>query len=165
MSICLPNFTISSFTICEIITFKVQKNVFFALQNGNSSLMGSKKTTFSSRYGMCLSIFLFLSELGKCSQNLIPTRSVEPWIKHQFLQGGIYANIHIPRLFFDNKNSIWKILRLKIWMVETCFNASSTCRNSYFWKTLQSQFLVVFQNFVDGEILAVLGNFGYKLLH
>jgi hypothetical protein len=37
----------------------------------------AKKTIFKSRYGICLSIFSFLSELGTCPQNLIPTRGVE----------------------------------------------------------------------------------------
>jgi hypothetical protein len=37
-----------------------------------------------------------------------------------------YAEIHIQRLFFDNKNSIWKILGLKIRTVETCSSAPST---------------------------------------
>jgi hypothetical protein len=45
MSICLPNLTLSVLTICEIITFKVEKKVFFALPKGDSSLLGSKKTT------------------------------------------------------------------------------------------------------------------------
>jgi hypothetical protein len=71
-----------------------------------------------------------------------------------------YADIHIQRLFFDQKNTIWKILGLKIQMVETCSSASSTCRNFYFWKTWKSRFLVVFQSFVFRQILAVLGSFG-----
>jgi hypothetical protein len=40
-----------------------------------------------------------------------------------------YAEIHIQRLFFDNKKSIWKILRLKIQTVETCSSACSIHRN------------------------------------
>jgi hypothetical protein len=40
--------------------------------------LGSKKTTFSSRYEMCLFGFLFLGELGTCLQNLMPTQGVEP---------------------------------------------------------------------------------------
>jgi hypothetical protein len=44
--------------------------------------------------------------------------------------------------------------------METCFSASSTRRNFYFWKTLKSRFLVVFQSFIFGQILAVLGSFG-----
>jgi hypothetical protein len=89
MSICLPNLTHSFLTICEIIKFKVEKKFFSSLRNGDNSLLGSKKTTFSSRYEMSLFRFLFLSELGTCSQNLMPTRGVEPWVKHQFLQGGM----------------------------------------------------------------------------
>jgi hypothetical protein len=68
-----------------------------------------------------------------------------------------YAEIHIQRPFFDNKNSIWKILGLKIQTVETCSSASFIHRNFYFWKTLKSRFLVVFQSFVFRQILAVLG--------
>jgi hypothetical protein len=76
-----------------------------------------------------------------------------------------YAEIHLQRPFFDNKNSIWKILGLKIQLMETCSSASSTCRNFYFWETLKSQFLVVFQSFIFGQILAVLARFGQNLLH
>jgi hypothetical protein len=43
-----------------------------------------------------------------------------------------YAEIHIQRPFFDNKNSIWKILGLKTQTVETCSNASSTRIDFYF---------------------------------
>jgi hypothetical protein len=63
-----------------------------------------------------------------------------------------YAETHIQRPFFDNKISIWKILELKIWTVETCSSASSTRRNFYFWKTLKSRFLMVFQSFIFGQI-------------
>jgi hypothetical protein len=76
-----------------------------------------------------------------------------------------YAEIHIQRLFFDNKNSIWKILELKIRTVETCSSASSIHRNFYFWRILNSQFLVEFQSFVFRQIWAVLGSFGQNLLH
>jgi len=76
-----------------------------------------------------------------------------------------YAEIHIQRPFFDNKNSIWKILRLKIQMVKLCTSASSLHRKFYFWKKLKSRFLVEFQSFVVRQILAVLGSFGQKLLH
>jgi hypothetical protein len=72
-----------------------------------------------------------------------------------------YAEIHIQRPFFDNKNSIWKILGLKIQTVETC----STHRNFYFWKTLKSRFLAEFQSFIFGQILANIGSFGQIFLH
>jgi hypothetical protein len=77
MSTCLPNLTLSFLTICEIITFKVEEKVFFAPTKGNN-LLGSKRTTFSRKYEMCLFGFLFLGELGTCPQNLMPTRGVEP---------------------------------------------------------------------------------------
>jgi hypothetical protein len=34
MSICLPNLTFSFLTICEIITFTIEKKVFFAPAKG-----------------------------------------------------------------------------------------------------------------------------------
>jgi hypothetical protein len=46
MSICLPNLTLSILTICEIVTFKVEKKVFFAPAKGGQQSFGSKKTTF-----------------------------------------------------------------------------------------------------------------------
>ena len=86
-----------------------------------------------------------------------------------------YAEIHIQRPFFDNKNSIWNILGLKIQTVETCSSASSIHRNFYFWKKKKSRFLVEFQSFIFWQFWAdfgsfeqfwaVLGSFGQKLLH
>jgi hypothetical protein len=49
---------------------------------------------------------------------------------------------------------------LKIQTAETCSNASSIRRNFYFQKTIKSQFLVVFQSFVFGQILTNSGSFG-----
>jgi hypothetical protein len=89
MSICLPNLTLSFLTICKIITFKVEEKVFFAFVRGGQQSFGVQKTTFSSRYGMCLVGFLFLGELGTCPQNLMSTQGVEPWENHQFPQGGM----------------------------------------------------------------------------
>jgi hypothetical protein len=65
-----------------------------------------------------------------------------------------YAEIHIQRPFFDNKNSIWKIIGLKIQIVETCSSASSIHRIFFFWKILKSRFLVEFQSFIFGQIWA-----------
>jgi hypothetical protein len=98
------------------------KKIHLPLPNGDNSLLGSKITTFSSRYGMCLSGFLFLGELGTCPQNLMPTRGVEPAQTTQNCQNHHFWNIH-------------------------------------FWKTLKSQFLVVFQSFIFGQILANFGSF------
>jgi hypothetical protein len=56
--------------------FKVEKKVFSPAPEGDNRVLKAKKTIFL-RYGMSLSIFLFLSELGTCFQNLIPTRGVE----------------------------------------------------------------------------------------
>jgi hypothetical protein len=71
-----------------------------------------------------------------------------------------YAEIHIQRPFFDNKNSIWKFLGLKIQTKETCSSTPSTHRNIFFWKILNYQFLAEFQSFIFGQILANFGNFG-----
>jgi hypothetical protein len=78
MSIRLPNLKLSFLTICEIITSKVEEKVFLPLQKGDNSLLGSKKTIFSSRFRMSFFRFLFLGELGICLQNLMPTQGVEP---------------------------------------------------------------------------------------
>jgi hypothetical protein len=51
---------------------------------------------------MSLSIFLFLSELGTCLQNLIPHKRCGTLRKKSFSAWG-YAEIHIQRPFFDNK--------------------------------------------------------------
>jgi hypothetical protein len=40
-----------------------------------------------------------------------------------------YAEIHIQRPFLANKKGIGEIFRMKIQMVGTCFDASSTHRN------------------------------------
>jgi hypothetical protein len=44
----------------------LKKKFFLPLQKGDSSLLGSKKTTFLSKFRMSLSRFLFLGELGTC---------------------------------------------------------------------------------------------------
>jgi hypothetical protein len=75
MSICL---TLSFFTICEIITFKVEEKVLFTPGQGGQQSFGVQKKTFSNRYEMCLFGFLFLGELGTCLQNLMPTQGMEP---------------------------------------------------------------------------------------
>jgi hypothetical protein len=71
-----------------------------------------------------------------------------------------YAEIHIQRPYFDNTKDIWKILRLKIQMVETCSSAPSMCGNFYFGKILKYRFLAEFQSFIFGQILANFGSFG-----
>jgi hypothetical protein len=82
-----------------------------------------------------------------------------------------YAEIHIQKLFSDNKNSIWKILGLKIQMVETCSSAPSIRRNFYFFifdKYLNLNFWWNFKASLLGrfyQIRPVLGSFGQILLH
>jgi hypothetical protein len=116
MSICLPNLILSFLTICEIIKFKVQEKVFLPLPKGDNRLLGPEKTTFSSRYEMCLFGFLFLGELGMFPQNLMLTRGVEPWENHQFPQGGMLKFTYKGRFltikiayekFLDWKSEWW----------------------------------------------------------
>jgi len=63
---------------------------------------------------MSLSIFLFVSEIGTCVQNLIFTKVVEGFILFFKICKGLCWNSHshIQRAFFDNKNSSWKTLGL-----------------------------------------------------
>jgi hypothetical protein len=137
MSICLPYLTVSILTICKIITFKIEEYIWneplWILIPRWVGYMSTKSHT----YTMC----------GTLRKSSISTRG--------------YAEIHIQRPFFDNKNSIWKILGLKIRTMETCSSASSTSNFFCFWTTLKSWFLVVFQSFVFGQFWVVLGRFCY----
>jgi hypothetical protein len=91
--------------------------LFLPISEGNSNLLGSKKSTFSSRYRMSLFRFLFLGELDTCPQNLMPTQGVESWENHQFPQGGMlrltykgcFLRIKIAyEKFLDWKFKQWK---------------------------------------------------------
>jgi 16S rRNA A1518/A1519 N6-dimethyltransferase RsmA/KsgA/DIM1 with predicted DNA glycosylase/AP lyase activity len=77
MSTCLPNLVHSFLTVCKIITFKVDKKVFSPVPKWDSRVLKAQKTTFSSRDGLWDILFLSLSELGICLQNLIPIGGVE----------------------------------------------------------------------------------------
>jgi hypothetical protein len=70
-----------------------------------------------------------------------------------------YTKIHIQRLFFDNTNSIWKILGLKIRIVEACSSASSTRRSFFFLKNTKiSIFGGISSLGKFWQILAILGS-------
>jgi hypothetical protein len=64
-------------TVFKIIMFKVDINAFSPMPKEDNKVLKAKKTIFLSRYGMCFSIFLILSETGTCLQNLISTRGVK----------------------------------------------------------------------------------------
>ena len=66
-------------------------------------------------------------ELGTCIKNLIFIKVVEGCQKNYSAKG--YIEIQMQSPVFGNKNSIRKILRLKIQTVETCCSASSTFKN------------------------------------
>jgi hypothetical protein len=134
MSTCPPNHTHSFLTVCKIIMFKVDKEVFSLAPEGDSRVLKAKKTIFKSRYGMCLSIFLFLSELGTCPQNLVPTRGVKHWEKNHFPQGGMLKFTYKGRFltikiayekFLDWKSKQWKhalvpLLHVEIFIFGKC---------------------------------------------
>jgi hypothetical protein len=46
MSICLPNLTLSFLTICEIVAFKVEEKVLFALALRGQQSIGVQKNHF-----------------------------------------------------------------------------------------------------------------------
>jgi hypothetical protein len=56
---------------------------------GDTKVLEAHKTTFSSRHGWCIILFLSLSELDICPQNLIPTSGVEHREKIYFSQWGM----------------------------------------------------------------------------
>jgi hypothetical protein len=122
-----------------------RKSFCLPLQKGDSSLLGSKKTTFLSRFRMCLFRFLFLGELGTCPQNLMPTQGVEPWENHQFPEGGMlkftykgcFLTIKIAyETFLDWKSKRWKHallppLYIEYFIFEKHWNLDSTLRLKY----------------------------------
>jgi hypothetical protein len=59
-----------------------------------------------------------------------------------------YAEIHIQRPFFDIEKGIWKILRLKIQMVCSCFGAPLHME-VFFLRKPKTIFLVEFQSFLN----------------
>jgi hypothetical protein len=80
-----------------------------------------------------------------------------------------YAKIHIQRPFFDIVKDIWKIFRLKIQMVCSCFGVPSTRKRFFFVKHTKISIFGGISKFLElivfGQILAVLGRFGQILLH
>jgi hypothetical protein len=89
----------------------------------------------------------------------MPTRGVEPWENHQFPQGGMlkftykghFLTIEIVyEKFLVWKSKQWKHVLVPLLHVQFLF----------IFKTLKSQFLVVFQSFIFGQILANFGTFG-----
>jgi hypothetical protein len=79
------------------------------MPEGYSRPSEAPKTNFRRRYGMLLSIFLFLSELGTCPQNLIPRKGVEHVEKHHFAQGGMLKFTYKGQ-FLTNKKAYEKSL-------------------------------------------------------
>jgi hypothetical protein len=94
MSTCAPNLTHSFFTICKIITFKIEE-FFFPCAWGGLQCFGSQKNHFR---------ILFLSALDTWSQNFMPTRGVKPWGKNQFPQGGVLKFTHKGQFLTTKKH-------------------------------------------------------------
>jgi hypothetical protein len=67
------------------------------------NVLEAKKSTFSSKFGMSLFGFLFVSELGICPQNIIQ----EVWnLGKTSISTKEYVENYIQRPVFDNKRSI-----------------------------------------------------------
>ena len=126
MSICLANLTLSFLTICKIITFKVEEKVFWPCPRGTTIFWDPKKP-LSQVYMKCASLNLISRWIRYMSTNSHAHTGCETLRKSSISTRG-YAEIYIQRWFFDNKNSIWKILGFKIQLVETCSSSSSTHR-------------------------------------
>jgi hypothetical protein len=80
-----------TFTPYHVQNHKIQswkKGFFPSAQRIHQSFEG-QKTIFLSRYRLRDFKFLFLGQLGTYQQNLIPTRHMEPWEKHHFVQRGM----------------------------------------------------------------------------
>jgi hypothetical protein len=56
------------------------------MPKADNKVLKAKKTTFSSRHGLCNILFLPLDELGTCLRNLIPIRAMKHWEENYFLQ-------------------------------------------------------------------------------
>jgi hypothetical protein len=85
----------------------------------------------------------------------------------------VYAEIHMQRPFFDIEKGIWKILRLKIQTMCSCFGAPSFTHGIFFFEKNQNlnfwwDFKVSWTNcpWADfGRFWVVLGRIGQILLH
>jgi hypothetical protein len=75
------------------------------MPGGDSKVLNAKKTILKSRYGMCLSIFLFLS-VTRCMSPKSQTHKRCGTLRKKSFSAWGYAEIHIQWPFFDNKNSI-----------------------------------------------------------
>jgi hypothetical protein len=62
MSICPPNLAHSIHTICEIITFQVDKEAFFVYAKEEQQSLKAQKTTFMNRHGLYNILFSLLGE-------------------------------------------------------------------------------------------------------
>jgi hypothetical protein len=77
MLACPPNLTYSFLTVCEIITFKVDRKVFSTVPEGYNRVLEAKKTIFGGIFGIFLFKLLFIGDLGTCPKTFIRTRGVE----------------------------------------------------------------------------------------
>jgi hypothetical protein len=131
MFICPPNLTHLFHTICKIIRFKVEKKVFFPCAQKIQQSFGGQTNHFIEYVWIEGLQILILRWVRYMSTKSYIHKTYGTLKKTSFCTKG-YAEIHIQRPFFDNKNSIWKILGLKIQTEETYSSASSTRTNLYF---------------------------------
>jgi hypothetical protein len=126
--------------------YKIQSwwKSFSHVPKRDSKVLKAKKTSFLCKYGMCVSIFLLLSELGTCLQNLISTRGMEHWKKKDFPQG-IMLKFTYKGYFMTIKKAYKKLLYWKSkWWSHAL--VSLLLIEVFFWDLSKSQVLVVFQS-------------------
>ena len=130
-----PNLTHSSHTFC---TKKLKKKLFSLCSRGVAKFWGPKKPLLivgmdwrtSNSYSWWVNYMSTKSHIHEMYGTLRKT---------SFCTKG-YAEIHIQRPFFDIENDIWKILRLKIQTVYSCFGAPSTHESYFFWRNQNLKF-------------------------
>jgi hypothetical protein len=146
MFTCPPNLAHSFLTICKIITFKVDKEDFFPNAKGGQHSFEYQRTTFSSRHGLWNILFLSLSDLGICLQNLIPRRGVEHWEKNYCPQG-VMLKFTFKGHFWTIKKAYSKLLYWKFkWWAHALVHPQHTRFFIFLKNKIKSQFVVVFQS-------------------
>jgi hypothetical protein len=164
MFICPPNLAHSFLTVCKIMKFKIDEKVVFPVPMENRRVLEVKKLKIPSKYRLCNFIFLFLSALGTCQQNLTPTRSVENWEKIYFLLLGMLKLTNKSR-FLTIKMTSQKLL---YWKSKQWAHALVPPLHTFFssWKTLKSQFFGWYFKVPQANCFRpYFSNFGQILLH
>jgi hypothetical protein len=124
----VPNYFKTTFLESKMDRAKLR--LVFPMPKGYSSVLEAKRTMFWKRCGLRDFKSLFLGGLHRCLQNLISTRHIKPWKKHQFALRCILKFTYKGH-FKTKKKALLHILKIQtLW---TYFGGPSTQSNS-FWK-------------------------------